>query len=651
MGEIIIYAAGNPDLYPLEYYNSETMTYEGVIPSLLESFSEQTEYQVIYYKPGEKDLRAHLEKNEQVDLISGSTEEEEWEGCQPVTLFQSVAEGALKSAPSGTEAAYRLYVTETAPDGFRDALQEFTRNIPEEEQIAMVLEQVEEQPAPAPGWTSWILGGITALCLLFAVAALAFRKKYQKYAGKYMKIRDYDTVTSLLNETGLRDWYEKTLNEKNRALYTLFYFRMDTGYLEQLNYNGKKEEFLKYAADVFADYIAEGEAGARVCDGDIVLLKVSAFSGEDTEWVEEAEARIEAYLQNGLNRKYKTVSVGIYPMEGAAKDLKEILFYSCRTASMAKKRKKGYMLCSASLMKQLDEEARLREDIKDALKNDELELYLQFYAGGERMKIIGGEALVRWDHPERGLLSPERFIPLLEQEGMIPALDYYCLEKVCGFLEEMEKKGIGDFFVSCNFSRKTFSMEDFVDRWEEIVGRYAIRRESLAFELTESILPEDRFDLYRNMTETRKRGIRLFLDDFGEGFTSFYDLREFPVDVVKLDKNLTDQVNTEKGRMILKALVDLGHKMGLQIYAEGVESPEHAKKLQEIGCDAIQGFFFHFPAPLWDIRQKLSSREEKEISQAERSGEKQKERPLKRKEKDKKKIFSQICEILSKEKR
>lgn len=644
LGETIIYVAGNPDLYPLEYYNSETMTYEGALPSLLASFSSQTEYQVRYYKPGEKDLRASLAKNQQVDLISGCTAEEDWENCQPITVFHTTEQGE--------SSFYQFYVTEVAPSGFGTALEEFVDGLSTESQVGFVLDQVSEQP-PAPRCLSLLLAGITALCLILAIAALFFRKKYKKYFQRYMKSRDYDAITGFVNKNGLQRWCENNLSEKTSVLYTLFYFRMDASYLERLNHSQERRKFLEYAAAVLGDYIMAQEIGARIGDEGIVLIKLSSSSEKDVAWVEEAAERIEAFSQDDWKWKRKVISVGIYPMSGGEQDLEEMIFYGWQAAALAKKQGSWYAVCSDRFIKKIEEEAELREDIKDALKNDELELYLQFYADSKTMKVVGGEALVRWDHPERGLLEPSRFIPLLEQEGMIPALDYYCLEKVCRFLDELTKRGIENFFISCNFSRKTFSTADFVQRWEEIVGRYEISRNLLVFELTESILPEDRVSLYNNMMETHKRGIRIFLDDFGEGFTSFYDLSEFPVDAVKLDKHLADQVNTEKGRAILKAMVDLGHKMGLQMYVEGVEDQQQVEKLQQIGCDVIQGFFFHFPAPLWDIKQSLASQDQEEReAHAAALDCPQDERPrLPKKKKEDvslKTIFAQIGRIFSK---
>ena len=250
---------------------------------------------------------------------------------------------------------------------------------------------------------------------------------------------------------------------------------------------------------------------------------------------------------------------------------------------------------------------------KEELEKKSASSLTEALRGVQGLDIIGGEALVRWDHPQWGLLGPDHFVPLLEKEGLISDMDYYCLDKSCELLKELAEMGIDGFFLSCNFSRKTFSQEDFAHRALSIVEKYDIGKNNLIFELTESADAENRQKLYENLQEIRKQGIRILLDDFGEGFTSFYDLQELPADGIKLDKHLTDQIHEEKGRLILQAMIELGHQMGMIMFGEGVEDKKKADLLSQIGCDVIQGFFFHYPAPVWNIRQRLRQLARKKI--------------------------------------
>ena len=652
MAANIVYAAGNPDLYPIEYYNSETESFEGILPSLLESFSSQSGYSIQYYMPEEGDLRAQLGVNQQVDIISGCTEEEDWEAYTSITVFQAEEKGEMVS--------YQICLTEAAPDGLEEALRNFVSDLSTEKQIGFVLENTGDPAPEAMVYGSWILGSITALCLVFAIAALVFRKKYKRYRQRYQVMQTCDPVTGLQNRQGMIRWYNEHIDSKNIVLYEVVYFKIAARFSENLNFLEMKEEILTGISEILQRYIGEKEIGARVSEWDIALLKGAGKPEKETAWIEEAEEQIVEYLQKKLAVDDSgIVTAGIYPLANGGVDPEEGLFYGNQCAIAARRRGNTCLLCTEEIKKKIQEEVFLKEDIRDALKNDEMEIYLQFYVDGKSLRVIGGEALMRWDHPERGLLEPARFVPLLEQEGLISAIDYYCLEKVCDFLEDLQKEGIRDFFISCNFSRKTFSKKDFVERWEEILCKHKISRNSLAFELTESIPPENLEQLHRNMIETRKRGIRLFLDDFGEGFASFYDLREYPVDAIKLDKQLTDQVNTAKGNTILEAMIRLGHKMGVQMYVEGVEEQAQIEKLQKIGCDVIQGYYFHYPAPLWDVRWNLIERFHAEVKQAAempamgeravRYGERMENKAGDERTLPLKKIFRQIREIIEKQ--
>ena len=156
---------------------------------------------------------------------------------------------------------------------------------------------------------------------------------------------------------------------------------------------------------------------------------------------------------------------------------------------------------------------------------------------------------------------------------MIDCMDYYILEKACAFLDRMEKRGVQDFFISCNFSRKSFGAADFVERCGEIIRRYTFSRELLIFELTESAQARDAGQVLQNTRRVKgELGVQVVLDDFGAGFTSFYDLQEYPVDGIKLDKELVDHVNTPQGRAIMRVIVPIGYALGRTPLAQGRES-------------------------------------------------------------------------------
>ena len=153
------------------------------------------------------------------------------------------------------------------------------------------------------------------------------------------------------------------------------------------------------------------------------------------------------------------------------------------------------------------------------------------------------------------------------------------------------------FFISCNFSRETFAAGDFVSRCKAIIEAYRFPRELLILELTESVSETHVTRIRENMAALKEFGVSIALDDFGVGFTSFADLQEYAVDGVKLDKDLIDRLSTERGVSILRSMIQLGHELGITVLAEGVETDEQVRVLQDIHCDVIQGFRFYQPIP------------------------------------------------------
>ena len=181
----------------------------------------------------------------------------------------------------------------------------------------------------------------------------------------------------------------------------------------------------------------------------------------------------------------------------------------------------------------------------------------------------------------------------------ISELDLYGMEKVCAFLEELGKQGIESFFISCNFARKTMAAPDFAQRCIQIVQRYQFRPKLLILEVTESqnMSPAEQEQLRENIEAVRAQGMRVIFDDFGAGFSSFRDLQSYPMDGLKLDKELVDHMDTDQGRIILRALVEAGHRMGFTILAEGVENDSQIDTLRQLRCDAFQGYRSSVPLP------------------------------------------------------
>lgn len=594
--QIVIYVAGNPDAYPLEYYDKAAETYEGLLPQLFRQFSAQSRYEVLYYPTDGADRREHLAENQQVDILSGYREGDAFPVSEErVTLFET--------AYGGESQHYFLCLTSSAPTALKAELEDFFAAVPQEEVSGILM---ETQLESSRGDELLVVTGGLTLGILLLLAALCWTVfRYRRRLRRAEERGERDTVTELGNFDYLLRYYRQLVNDKNRVLYHLIYFYVDTERLLRLCGNRETEEVLRYCAIILREYAEEGDILARVSDQGFALLKFSESIRRTQEHIKPVFDRVRAYPQIYGKNFEVDLRAGIYPLKGEDRDLNEMLFHAMEGAHMAADRGEDWVVCTGEMQRRIMEERNLRESVDQALETHAFTLYLQFYVDARHLRIIGGEALSRWQHPQRGLLTPDKFIPLLEREGAIYKLDYYCLQASCAFLSRLVKRGMDQFFISCNFSRDTFAMADFAVHCIEIMEQYQFPRELLIFELTESISETHAAQIMKNMAALKRYGVRLALDDFGVGFTSFADLQQYPVDGIKLDKNLVDNMMTKTGKAILRAMVQAGHELGLTILAEGVEQAQQVRALQEIQCDAFQGYQFYMPMPEQEAWERL----------------------------------------------
>ena len=587
----LIYVAGNPDAYPLEYFDKDTQTYAGVIPELLAEFSDQSTYEIVYYEADGTDHREELAKQKQVDLFSGyEAEEEQLENTGVVTLFPG-------------ENAYTLYFTEAAPDAFQSNLRAYLEQVSPAEVTGLLMASVETPPNTQGMY--WTMGAMGAALLVMAAVLLLTVRRYRRRLKESQQNVETDETTGLGNMEYLERYYKQYINDKNRILYQAVYFYVDTDRLRRLSSGQETDEFLRYCAVVLGEYTQDSDILAKVSEHGFIMLKLTGGTDKTDAWLTAILDRIHDYAKL-YGKPYETnIYAGIYALRAEDRDLNEIIFQASQGAYGAEKEDCRYLRCSKGMMDQFMQERHLQASIEQAFAQKEFQLYIQFYVDAANFAVVGGEALSRWKHPQKGVLLPSMFIPLMEREKMISRLDYYCLKEVCFFLKGLLKEGVDTFFVSCNFSRDTFAAADFVQKVQEIMNGFTFPRELLILEITESVSVRNAAQIRQNIIALKKYGVRVALDDFGEGFTSFYDLQKYPIDGIKLDKGLVDHVTTPIGTAILKAMIQVGHELNMTILAEGVETDEQVRAQQEIHCDVIQGFRFSHPMPQWEANAQI----------------------------------------------
>lgn len=242
-------------------------------------------------------------------------------------------------------------------------------------------------------------------------------------------------------------------------------------------------------------------------------------------------------------------------------------------------------------------ERKLLKNIRKGFENQEFKMYLQFIVDSKEGKISSAETLSRWVNSSGEVVFPGTYIGIMEKSGLITRFDYYMFEKVCQKLSQWKDSKLSDVSLSCNLTRITISEEDFAEKIEEISNKYDFDKSKLVIEITEDSIEKNLVVAMFNIIKIKKLGFRIALDDIGSGYTSLVSLCEYPIDVVKIDREILLLAATEKGKKLLQGIVSLAHYLNLKVVCEGVETEEQNKLVTESECDYIQGWYYSKALP------------------------------------------------------
>ena len=309
-----------------------------------------------------------------------------------------------------------------------------------------------------------------------------------------------------------------------------------------------------------------------------------------------------------------TLSFGIYIAENSEYSVRHMLDRAGVAQKATKNNYKSHVSYFDEALKEQEEiEITIVSEMKRALDNGEFKIYLQPKVDMRSGKIIGSEALVRWVHPEKGLISPRNFIPIFENNGFITELDYYIFDTVSRQLDKWRGEGIPILPVSVNVSRADLYDPNLFPNIVKIVDKYNIPHEDIEFELTESSFISDNYKLIELTQSLQKGGFHVLMDDFGSGYSSLNSLKDIKVDVLKIDINfLPTSKDDERAGKILTSVVSMAQALDLKVVVEGVETRDQADFLISIGAYEAQGYFFFRPMPIEDYEKTLKAQLEAE---------------------------------------
>lgn len=255
----------------------------------------------------------------------------------------------------------------------------------------------------------------------------------------------------------------------------------------------------------------------------------------------------------------------------------------------------------------------IEKSLNKALEKGEFEIYLQPKYNSESDSIVGAEALARWNNRNDGIVSPEVFIPILEKNKNIVKLDMYMFEEACKIINRWSKNNVSLVPISINISKITMSENDnFVIDLKNIIKKYDIDTRFLEVELTERIMFRETNKIVSIIKEIKKIGIKVSLDDFGAGYSSLNILKNIPIDIIKLDKLFLDKRDiSEKGKIVIKNIINMANELGLEVVAEGVEFLEQSQFLKSVGCEVVQGYLYGKPMTIGEFEKlEISNRDQ-----------------------------------------
>ncbi len=420
-----------------------------------------------------------------------------------------------------------------------------------------------------------------------------------------------DSLTGLANRLVARRHFDQIVLEAEKSHQKLALLCLDLDRFKVINDSlghGVGDQLLKLMSARFSSCFGDEYLLSREGGDEFLILSPCV----DT--VEPVIALAEKIVQN-ISQELKvdqhnlsvTTSIGIaiYPEHGQTFDE---LLKDAENALYAVKKNGGNGYCLFTT--QMDAEARLRLELENCLRgavgNNEFRLVYQPKLSLRTGAIVGAEALVRWNSPVLGFVSPANFIPLAEETGLILAIDEWVITTACRQIRQWQDAGLGEQKVSVNLSTLQFGRGDLNSLIRRALADSGIEATSLDLEITEGVLMQNIHSAIPILEGFKNIGVSVSLDDFGTGYSSLNYLKQLPIDTLKIDKSFVDEIHMEsQDAVIALAIIALGQNLGLNVVAEGVENVQQYEFLRSHGCDEMQGYFFSKPLPPADYEALL----------------------------------------------
>ena len=590
-----LYIAGNPDNYPIEYYDEDVKAYKGVIPDLLSEISMRSGLNFVYIN-GNKNDRFEMGENLQVDIVSSLDANTSY-GKEYLELISYEQDGRIMK----TGLVFTTIANDTEIAAIKTALNE----ISPDERNGICLSYASQTSKTGYKWLICAL--ILSFILLAFVVFLFFKIKRIRKENEVDKMTDAET--GMGNLQFFKYHFRYTIGDISRNLYHVAYIILDSSYLRSYHGDSSFDEVLKYTASVLSEYTGDREISARITENGFALAYQSTNDEDAKKRLKEVMDKLNSF-EGVKDKSNKLVfHAAAYHLAPADRNCEILLFNLRKNCNRIFGTDKQTMYCDTHSMNRIQEEKKITESILKGFENNEFKMYLQFIVDNKTKKIVSAEALSRWDSSEKGLIGPGKYIENMEHSGLISRHDFYMFELACRQLEKWKGTEFENVALSCNFTRITLSEENFIDKLLMISNSYSFDKTKIAIEITEDAIEKDRETATKNVVRAKELGFRIYLDDLGSGYTSLANLCDYPIDVVKIDRDILLKTELENGKKLFAGIIALAHNMDIKVICEGVETEEQNALVSTSDCDYVQGWYYSKALPLEECEEFIDKYE------------------------------------------
>lgn len=432
--------------------------------------------------------------------------------------------------------------------------------------------------------------------------------------AKIIRLAHYDTLTDLPNRWQVQERIQQTIVSAQRTRSRFAVLFLDLDKFKTINDtlgHAIGDQLLKMVAARLTNALREKDTVGRQGGDEFIVLLESLGAAEDAAPVAQKILDVFAapfVIDKQRLRTGTSIGIAVYPHDGT--DVETLLKHSDTAMYYAKERgRSNYQFFTPAMNIAATERLLLESSLHQAIHRGELVLHYQPLVSLADGSVVATEALVRWNHPELGLIAPVRFISVAEESGLIVALGDWVLRQACGQLKQWREQGMQLPRMVVNLSPRQFRQKNLVQNFSRILQETGVDPHWLGLEITEGVIMDNPEVSIGILTELRMMGIELSLDDFGTGFSSLSHLKRFPIDKLKIDRSFVQDITSDPNdKAMVAAIIVMAHQLNIRVVAEGVETEAQLAFLRKHGCDEYQGYLYSKPLVADDLSTRLDAR-------------------------------------------